>query len=133
MEQRHKSQKLLTGASNCNPIKADMDLSAGVPETKSAPRHGWNGIALIVHPLKVWDFGVKECCPSCVTHSGGPKCDALECRICGEMELHKQGVEFREGSTERMADLYTAGGMKCKSVQRSSNWMIGICSEDGPG
>jgi len=117
---KEQSQKLSTRASNCNPIKADMDLSAGVPEAKSAPRHDWNGVALIVYPLEVWDFGVKECCPGCVTHSWGPKCDALDCRICGEMELHKQGVEFREGPTERMADLHTARGMKCKSVKRLS-------------
>ena len=99
------NKELFTRASNCNPIQANMDLSAGVPEATSAPRHGWNGVALIVYPLEVCDLGVKEFCPGCVTHSGGPECDTLDRRICGEMELHKQRVEFRKGSTKRMTDL----------------------------
>ena len=53
-------KELVTRASNCNAIQADMDLSAGVPEATSAPRHGWDGVALIVYPLEVCDLGVKE-------------------------------------------------------------------------
>jgi len=102
---KSQSKKLFTRASNRNPIQADMDLSAGVHEVKCAPGQGWNGVELIVHPLEVCDLGIKECCPGWVTHSGGPECDALDFRSCREMELHKQRVEFREGATERMADL----------------------------
>ena len=82
-----------------------MDLSAGVPEAKSAPRNGWNGVAPVIYPPEVCDLGVKEFCPGCITHSGSRECNGLYRRICGEIELHKQRVEFRKGCTERMTGL----------------------------
>ena len=53
-------KELFTRASICNAIHADMDLSAGVPEAAFAPRQDWDGVTLIVYPLKVCDLGVKE-------------------------------------------------------------------------
>lgn len=101
-----------------------MDLSHGVPKAKSAPRHGRKGVALVVHPLEVCDLRVEERRPGFVTHSGSPERDASDRRVFGEIELHEQRVEFREGSTERMANLYTATrgkGIKMQNrPQRSS-------------
>lgn len=126
-EQRNQSTKperSFTRACDHIPARVDVDFSARVPVAESAPRHGRNGVALIVHPLELGDLGVKKRCPGRVTDSRGSERSTLDHRPRREIELQIQRVEFCECSAERMADLRLefGGHTECQSVRRSLDY-----------
>jgi len=82
-----KTRKIFTCASDQIPVRLDMDFSARVPVAESAPRHGWNGVALVVYPLELGDLGVEKRCPGRVTDSRGSERSTLDPRPRREIEL----------------------------------------------
>jgi len=76
-----------TCASDQIPVRLDVDFSARVPVAEAAPRHGWHGVALVVHPLELGDLRVEKRCPGRVTDSRGSERSTLDPRLRGEIEL----------------------------------------------
>jgi hypothetical protein len=89
-QQRNTStipESSFTCASDQIPVRLDVDFSARVPVAEAAPRHGWHGVALVVHPLELGDLRVEKRCPGRVTDSRGSERSTLDPRLRGEIEL----------------------------------------------
>jgi hypothetical protein len=66
-----------------------MNFSMWMPKTEQAARNRWHGVALIVHPRKLRDFGVKKGGPGLIPDARLSKRGTLNRRPFREIKLHE--------------------------------------------